>query len=224
MPRLEDGELVAPTSKFKKRRAWIIPDDPTPIISQASAQKKAQDGLSITRVEHDYNMSVTRVEQKIPYNEDIYSNSNLRLEHDYNKSVTRLEHDCNMIVTDLELGSLFAFINKQRIEVLDFEDELQYLILNLSDVQKRVFWHVALECLNRNSPRTRPMEIKSFFEKLDISMPVIRTTLNRLVDKRLLQREKGKLGKNGFAIISLSRVTFDAVGVIYKKFQTQSAN
>jgi predicted transcriptional regulator len=59
-------------------------------------------------------------------------------------------------------------------------------------------------------PRTGPIEIKGFFEKLAIATPVVRTTLNRLVDKRIIQREKGKLGKNGFAVISLPKAMFDA--------------
>ena len=154
MPRLEDGEFAASASKFKKRRAWIIPDDPMPTIEatnselKASAKQKVEDTLietrvehehnkSITRVEHDYNKSVTRLEQEIPHRIAVKQNHASRVEQEYNKSVTRLEHDYNKTITDSEIDKLFDFINKQRIQILNFEDELQCLILNFERCSKK---------------------------------------------------------------------------------------
>lgn len=174
---------------------------------------------SVTRLEHDYNKSVTRVEQEIPPSDEPKRQFENRLEQDCNKSVTRLEHDYNKNVTRFEINKFSAFIENQRLSIDSYEDEPRFLILNLSDAQKRIFWHIAIECLNRNAPRTRPIEIKGFFEPLAISTPVVRTTLNRLVDKRIIQREKGKLGKNGFAIISLPKIMFEAAQVILADFK-----
>lgn len=187
---------------------------------------------TITKVEHDYNKSITRVEQSRTHKDATISTDKSRLEHECNKTKTRLEHEYNKSVTRVEhdhnktlgLNSFHAFVVLQRIELAYYDDDARCLLLSLSDVQRRIFWHVAFECINRGDLRTRPIEIKSFFAPLDIATAVVRTSLNRLIEKRLLQREKGKLGKNGFAIISLPKSIYDAANAIVTNFQNaQSA-
>lgn len=255
MPRLEDGQLIDSTNKFKKRRAWIVSDEtvpPSPIKRERAVETAAEESptrarleqelnKNITRVQHDYNKSatrlkqdynktVTRSEQVSPNSHDDFLSSSTRLEqelnktttrvqHDYNKTTTRLEHDHNKTETAEGLSSFFAFIANQTLSFAIYEDDARWLLLSLSDVQKRMFWHVAISCINRGALRTSPIEIKSFFSPLGISTGVMRTTLHRLTEKRLLQREKGKLGKNGFAIISIPKTIHDAAKDIFANFE-----
>ena len=227
MPRLEDGELLTSASKFKKRRAWIMQDDSESALNSNESSEeplittRLEDDCnkSVTRVKHDYNKIRTRLEQKTQHHQAAKQESEARLEHEYNKSVTRLEHDCNNTEASVELKDLLAYIEKQKASIVNYEDDLRSLILSLSDVQKRIFWHIAVECIKLNAPRSGPIEIKGFFERLSIATPVVRTTLNRLVDKRIVLREKGKLGKNGFAIISLPKGIFDAAQGIVADFK-----
>ena len=100
-----------------------------------------------------------------------------------------------------------------------YEDDPKCLILTLSDIQKKIFWCAAIECIKRDTSQTGPIEIKTFFGNLDISTAVVRTTLNRLIDKRILQKEKGKLGKNGFAILSLPKRMLDEAKEIFAEFK-----
>lgn len=195
MPRLEDGELVT-AHKFKKRRAWIDQDVVSPKLE---AEKKEYPTTSL-----DYNMKKTRVE------------------HDYNMSITRLEHECDNKKL-LAQNIFYASLVRQKIELTAYENDDRCLILSLSDVQRRMFWHVAFECINRESLRTGPIEIKGFFSALGIATAVVRTSLNRLIEKRLLQREKGKLGKNGFAIISLPKPIYDIAKEIVGDFHNTQA-
>jgi hypothetical protein len=238
MPRLEDGQLIIPQSKFKKRRAWILPEEITPAINASPAPEtdnlasqkslivtrlEHDCNMSITRLEHDYNKTVTRVEQKIPRSKAVKPEANIRLEHDYNKSVTRLEHDYNLSITTTDPNHLIGFVVQQKIFLDNFEfSNPWYLVVSLSDVQRKVFWHIALECIKRGVPRTGPIEIKGFFEGLEISIPVVRTTLNRLVEKDIIQREPGKLGKNGFAIIALPKMIFDVAAALLNDFNNQT--
>lgn len=232
MPRLEDDELLTSASKFKKRRAWITHDDsgaalePNGSIKEPLTVTRVEHDCNkgITRVKHDYNMSVTRLEQNIPHHQAIKHEPESRLEHEYNKSVTRLEHDCNKTEVSVELKDFLAYAEKLKSSITNYEDDLRSLILSLSDVQKRIFWLIALECIKLNAPRSGPIEIKGFFGNLAISTAVVRTTLNRLVDKHIIQREKGKLGKNGFAIISLPKMMFDEAKDIFAEFQSQKGH
>lgn len=257
MPRLEEGDLPASASRFKKRRAWIIPDDPTPVFespahnpvfadsiqkidltktrlehehTKSKTKVKQECNKTVTKVEHDSNKSVTRVEQEITHTQAKINPTQIKAEQEYNKSVTRVEHDYNKIKTRLEqdnnktltsnkFDNFYLFIDNQRASIIDYEDDPRSMILSLSDVQKQIFWNIATECIKRQNTRTGPIEIKSFFGQLAISTPVVRTTLNRLVDKRIIQREKGKLGKNGFAVISLPKIMFDAAANIFTDFQ-----
>lgn len=259
MPRLDDGQLQASASKFKKRRAWLLEDDSESLLA---AEEKAQDSTVIlpasshqvvtsrkalnkrvdvdntrleqdqnmtgTRPEHDWNMSETRVEQEIPHQNNVSSDDQIRLKQDRNKSGTRLEQEWNKSGTNLEhnqdknetnFNSFFAFIlhHKQQIAAFDDGDD-SWLILSLSDVQKRMFWHVAINCIDRGAPKTGPIEIKGFFSPLRLSTDVVRVSLRRLVEKGLLQREKGKLGRNGFAIISLPRPIHEAAKELFANF------
>jgi len=235
MPRLEDGDFATSASRFKKRRAWISPDESLSI--EQPTQKQVSDLIdenntietkaeldynkSATRLEQDYNKTITRVKHEIPRTEAIKNKSETKVKHEYNKSVTRLKLDDYKIITKNSPNDFYAFIKSQQESVTDYEDEPRSIILCLSDVQRQIFWCIAHECIKRKSTRTGPIEIKSFFNILAISTPVVRTTLNRLVDKRIIQREKGKLGKNGFAIISLPKIMFDAACNIYADYENR---
>jgi hypothetical protein len=184
---------------------------------------------SVTRLEHDYNKTVTRVEQPKPSPKAALPDRPIEKNLDYNKSITRVEHDYNMSVTRVEhdynknrafdMNSFYAFILTQRTQIDSYDDDMRCMLLSLSDVQRRIFWHVAFECINRGDSRTTGIEIKSFFEPLGIDIGVVRTSLNRLNDKRLLQREKGKRGKNGFAIIALPKTTNEIAQELITNFK-----
>jgi hypothetical protein len=225
-----------------------IPAAPTPLIESKTTheQEKSETRVkheynksetrleheynkSETRVEHDYNKGKTRVKQKkssldaaispIPPVSNLESNkSETRVKHDYNMSTTRVEHEYNKSQT-MDTDSFYAFVVAQRTLLNVYDDDLRSMLLSLSDVQRRLFWHVAFECINRGDMRTAPLEIKSFFAPLGISTAVVRTSLVRLIDKRLLQREKGKLGKNGFAIIALPKTAFEIAHDLVINFQ-----
>lgn len=116
----------------------------------------------------------------------------------------------------------FVFVENAKASIINYNDKPRCLILSLSDAQKRIFWRIAIECINRNSHRTGPIQIKGFFEGLTISTPVVRTSLNRLVDKGVLQRETGKPGKNGFSIISLPKAMFNSSREIWADFKARA--
>ncbi len=265
MPRLEDGEFASGASKFKKRRAWITPEEPVVALPAIEAQTEILVSPSLlnesrtshdseknkTRVEHEYNKSETRLKQesnksqtrvkqelnktKTRVKHELSSideliplpvsaaklelnKSQTRVEHDYNLSRTRVEQELNKNKTT-DIDSFYAFVVAQRTLLNVYDDDLRSMLLSLSDVQRRLFWHVAFECINRNDIRTAPLEIKSFFAPLGISTAVVRTSLVRLIEKRLLQREKGKLGKNGFAIIALPKTAFEIAQELVINFQ-----
>jgi hypothetical protein len=132
-------------------------------------------------------------------------------------SGTRVKHEWNKSETS-RLDLFFAFIVHHKAELTAFDDDDRWLLLSLSDVQKRMFWHVANTCIARGTQRTGPIEIKGFFSPLGISTDVVRTSLNRMIEKGILQREKGKLGKNGFAIISLPRTIHDLAKELITNF------
>ncbi len=249
MPRLEDGHIMPQSKfKFKKRRAWIQSeeilsiDDSVNLNASDDSAIKQEQNKTITRVEHDYNKSITRKEHEYNKSEtrpeqklsDSYepekpiqarlkqdsNKSKTRIQQEYNKTKIRVKQECNKDLPS-DLNQLVSFAAHQRTVLDNFSlSDPRYLILSLGDVQRKIFWHTALYCIKRTSPRTGPIEIKSFFDVLDSSTPVVRTSLNRLVEKGLLQRERGKLGKNGFAIISLPKMIFDTVECLVQEYHS----
>jgi hypothetical protein len=186
---------------------------------------------SVTRLEQECNKTVTRAEQKKPHKiatkpipekrvEQDYNKSVTRVEQEYNKSVTRVEHEHSQTLPSKAHETFFDFLDTKRASLFNFEshDPKASLVI-LSELQRQVFWHVAKQCLNRNVHHTGPIEIKSFFNELDTSTAIVRTTLNRLREKRLIQREQGKLGRNGFAIISLPSLIYDAAKEILAEYE-----
>ncbi len=255
MPRLEDGHIMPP-SKFKKRRAWIQPEElsiesaslivnvenstvQSPMSetkvkldhNQIITSQQQEYNKNVSRLKHDYNINETRV--KHDFNDSNAKNQpkklkqkhennkvKTRVKQDYNKSETLLKHDYNNTVS-IKIDDFILFINQQKNLLDEFEtSDPRFLILGLSDVQRKIFWHTAFHCIKRGAPRTGPIEIKGFFEPLDVATTVVRTSLNRLVEKGLLQRERGKLGKNGFAIISLPKMIFDTTECLVKEYNS----
>jgi hypothetical protein len=246
-----DDAVLASTDNREKATHDSTVILPTPLVQidggkeyagrlkqKTETRVKHDQNMTGTRVKHDWNMSGTRVEHDYNKTESlqqaISNDHNLRLKHDWNMDETRVEHDQNMNGTRVKhewnksestsIDSFFAFIIRQREDLTASHDEEHWLLLGLSNVQRRMFWHVAINCIERGAQRTGPIEIKSFFSPLSISTDVVRTSLKRLTEKGLLQREKGKLGKDGFAIISLPRAIHDIAKELFTHFISVQAS
>ncbi|MCA9508562.1 MAG: hypothetical protein KC505_09090 [Myxococcales bacterium] len=249
MPRLENGQYNKTT--FKKRRAWINQDtsDIKPVATAAEiktetkqkdnirkSQENHESNKTATITKHEHNLTKTKLEQDISKFEEGEYAHNININQDYNNIKTILQHNENKIASVLEqtknniptlesYDNFVLFINhvKENLDIIDF-DELEHTIVCLSDVQRKVFWLVAFQCLKRNSFRTGPIQIKSFFEPTRIAITVVRTSLDRLVEKGILKRERGKLGKNGFAVISLSKTIFDFASNLVKNYNHKNSH
>lgn len=219
---LDEAKIEPPLSL--EQTTQILPNEED--CNKTITRVEQECNKSVTRLEQDYNKTRTRVKQENPPSDAIkqktkneYNKTVTRLEQDYSKSITRLEQDYNKsTVTDPPVNWI-QFLEKKRSELfnLDSNDPKLSLIV-LSDLQQQIFWHIAKHCISRNTANTGPIEIKSFFGELDITTGVVRTTLNRLGDKRLIQREKGKLGRNGFAVIGIPLLILEAAKDILSGF------
>lgn len=224
MPGLENGEFASEPSKFKKRRAWITSDEPVvtlPIIQAETEIPAASTLLVESKTTHEQKKSKRRVKRRLKKRKTKVklglNKSKTRAKQELNKSEIRVEHYYNKSQI-IDTDSFYAFIISQRT-TLNYDDDLRSILLSLSDVQRRLFWHVTFECINREDLRTAPLEIKGFFSPLGISTDVVRTSLVRLINKRLIQREKGKLGRNGFAIIALPKIVLEIAQELVMGFQ-----
>lgn len=219
MPRLEDSSLTTPARKFKKRRAWIPIDDASHMDDIPSTKKghiadtSEADEFAQAKPRQKHNKIETK--QKLDYNKKITNKK-----HDMDKGTGGGEHLENQ--PKLDLQSFFVFLLHERSAIIDYENDTRSIILGLSSTQREVFWRVAIRCINRNTLNTGPLEIADFFSSMRTSIDVARTSLFRLVKKKLLQREKGKLGRNGFAIIAIPKPMFDIASSIFEKFQKKS--
>lgn len=241
MPRLEEGQIMPP-SKFKKRRAWIQPEellDNGNISSVKNLDLEQKSNNKITAINDKNNETKTKKEQndniyvsiinqqnsellkkeiKLKSNKDQLSNKIVtNEEHGHNKKVTDLRQNNNLLKV---LDNFFVFINNQKSLLGIFEiNDPKYFVLTLSDAQKKIFWHTAIHCIQRGATNTGPIEVKNFYGPLQISLGVVRTSLNRLIEKGILQRERGKRGKNGFAIISLPKLIFDTTKILTEEYK-----
>ena len=202
--------------------------------NKAETRLQHDHNKTTTKPQHDHNKTATGLEHEVSSHyatlsehdyrpQQDHNKSETRSQQDYNKTTTRLEHESNKTATR-PMHSFFEFILRYKEELAVFDDDYRCLVLGLSDVQKRMFWHVAINCICRGSQRTGPIEIKGFFSVLGISIGVVRMSLDRLVQKGLLQKEKGKLGKNGFAIISLPRAIHDVAKELFTNFNSTQAS
>jgi hypothetical protein len=240
-----DATIILPASSVLTDTEMVSADRLEQDRNKTETRAEHDLNKSRTRLKQDSNKTRTRVEQSDHQRRPKINESGFMLKHESNKTETRPEHDRNMIETRLEhnqnmtgtrvkhewdkiesksLDSFFAFIVRHKAELTASDDDEHWLLLGLSDVQKRMFWHVAINCLDRGAQRTGPIEIKNFFSPLGISTDVVRTSLKRLAEKGILQREKGKLGKNGFAIISLPRAIHDVAKELFTNFTSAQAS
>lgn len=80
-----------------------------------------------------------------------------------------------------------------------------YSILRLSGHQKTIFTFILDRCLSNDSLSTGTVSGENLVSITSTSLRMVNTSIQRLVDKKLVLRENGKRGRGGFYSFSISQ-------------------
>ncbi len=94
-----------------------------------------------------------------------------------------------------------------------------YSILRLSGHQKVIFAFILERCLSRGLLSSGMITSEMLISITNTSLNMVNTSIQRLVDKKLVSRENGKRGRGGFYCFSLSPEVKDAA-IEYRRLAT----
>lgn len=77
-------------------------------------------------------------------------------------------------------------------------------IFRLAGYQKKIFMLIIEKCVSRGMLSTGGITIETFVEKTGTTSKMIKTSINRLIGKNLIHRERGKTGRGGFYLFSVT--------------------
>lgn len=89
-------------------------------------------------------------------------------------------------------------------------------IFRLTGHQKKIFMFIFERCASRAMLTTGVIKGEQLSEITGTSSKMMKTSIQRLVGKKLIQRERGKTGRGGFYIFSLTELVRNAV-IEYKR-------
>lgn len=89
-------------------------------------------------------------------------------------------------------------------------------IFRLTGHQKKIFMFIVERCASRAMLTTGVIKGEIFSEITGTSSKMVKTSIQRLVGKKLIQRERGKTGRGGFYIFSLTELIRNAA-IEYKR-------
>jgi hypothetical protein len=94
-----------------------------------------------------------------------------------------------------------------------------YSILRLSGHQKTIFVFILEKCLSRGSLSSGVVTSDMLINITNTSLSMVNTSIQRLVDKKLICRENGKRGRGGFYCFGLSQEVKEAA-IEYRRLAT----
>jgi len=111
----------------------------------------------------------------------------------------------------------FKFINEKNEKIdeiyLNYKGQSNsplYTILRLSGHQKLIFNFILEKCLTRNLLTTGIVTSEILINLTNTSLTMVNTSIQRLVEKGLVNRENGKRGRGGFYCFGIAREIKDA--------------
>jgi len=90
------------------------------------------------------------------------------------------------------------------------------LIVRLAGYQKNLFIFIVDKCISQGELTTGIIKSEELLRVIKTTREMLKTSIHRLVLKQLICREKGKPGREGFYVFSISKEIMEAV-LIYKK-------
>lgn len=112
-------------------------------------------------------------------------------------------------VINTEIIKICTVSDNQKIEI--FQSNLEQEIIRLSGKQKIIFDIVIEICSARQSLETGPVQTGSLATVAQTTIGTIKTTLKRLIDKKLLIRYQGKNAKGGYINLGITNQILDLV-------------
>ena len=192
------GERKDPTTSAQKNSEPNIQGDDTPSDSKVN----------------DVLLELTQNPADILDNNICNNKVTIREQLDNNKITIGKQLDNNKITTKVA-------IREQLDNSLD-PTTLQNRILNLSGIQKNILEFIADICSMRGEVDTGPIETNMIVEYVRSTNGSVKVSINRLINKGFLIRNKGRTAKGGYINFSIPKKIQDILFEQRDRYQKQS--
>lgn len=102
-------------------------------------------------------------------------------------------------------------ISNQLVTPLVTSNEAKNAVKRLCGLQKKILFYVVEQCVNDGHLTSGPITNETFREVANAGAHTVKTAVQRLIHKGLLQRGEGKRGNGGFASFSINKDIRQAV-------------
>ena len=209
MPDIDSLLEKASKKKFKKSsyRPWNYMDE----IQKEEEEKQQQEEINVTELKQDTvnQLQTTKTDINILYIQEPKLNvPNAVKDSPPNVSVS----ENNLLIKDQTRENT----KEQSVSPL-------YSILRLSGHQKIIFAFILERCLSRGLLSSGMITSETLTSITHTSLSMVNTSIQRLVDKKLVFRENGKRGRGGFYCFGLSPEVKNAA-IEYRRLATLDSN
>ena len=203
MPRIDENTVTA-KKPFKKKsyRPWNLLDDDFSVVSN-SPEKNISDERVITKESISNHLDTTK---------DSISS---QIDTNLNDIVIKPASISNQISN--HISNPFASPKTSEQQFLYTEFSPQEMIQRVAGLQRKILFHIVSDCILRSDLTSNPVTTDSLKVITNANTDTLKTAIQRLVNKNLLKRRKGKKGKGGFAIFTISEEIRNAVIDAQKK-------
>jgi len=204
MPDIDSLLEKASKKKFKKSsyRPWNYMEE---IQKEEEEKYHQQEVTNVTELKHDAVIQPAKPDINIPDIQD----TKLNISNTIKESLPKVAlTESNQIKNELR---------EEKQETSSVSP--LYSILRLSGHQKTIFAFILERCLSRGLLSSGMITSEMLTSITNTSLSMVNTSIQRLVDKKLVFRENGKRGRGGFYCFGLSPEVKDAA-IEYRRLAT----
>lgn len=119
--------------------------------------------------------------------------------------------DDNNLKTNQSKAKPSTQIGEQLDNKEEENDLLKRKVKSLSGLQRKLLFYIVENCKARSSLHTTPITNENLRNLLDTDKNSVKTTVHRLAQKTVIDRQQEKRGKGGFYIFIVSKEIIEAV-------------
>ncbi len=197
MPRIDDQQSVTKRSFQKKAyRPWAL--DLLDEIQEPSTQKKQPESTLSTLPKNKESNS-----NHLVINEKPDSNHKETYPQEI---VTNLESISSQKSNRYSNHSAPTPASREQTNTMNATQQiaLRDAVQRVYGIQRKILFYIVHECVSSNQLKSGPITMESLKIHANTDIDTAKTALQRLINKCLIQREKGKRGRGGFAIFHIT--------------------
>jgi len=211
MPRLDDPKIKLKTGKpFKRKglRPWDNPDEFKPSML---SHEKIQNELATNKepISKQLVNNKETIGKQLVNNEDVISKQLVNRDQPISKQLVNNKETIGKQIDPVISKQL---VNKKGAFSEDLDETKK-----LSGLQKKLLSYIVEDCASRGLLYTTQITNEALRSILNTDAHSVKTTVQRLINKKIINRQDGKRGKGGYTIFAINESVRNAAIELHRQ-------